>query len=161
MVVINYIICIALIIGLCYNVYLMKTQNKNITFKGKEDFFSIMLCLLICIIFTYSSNNETIIELIRNILLYVFLFSTFAIYRGINEKGIIKLYRTIKWDNIKKIEVSLAQINKVQLIAYTENYKHKLLFHSFEIKSLLHEIDKYYDGDFKIQSDIANQIYKK
>lgn len=160
MIIINYIICIALIIGLCYNVYLMKTQNKKITFKGKEDYFSIMICLLICIVFTYSSNNETIIELVRNILLYIFLFSTFAIQRGINEEGIIKLYHTIRWDTIEKIEVSLAQMNKVQVIAYTKNYKHKLLFHSFEVKSLLHEIDKYYDGDFKIQNNIADQIYK-
>lgn len=158
MVYLNYFLCIVFFIGICYNLYLFITRKKQILVPGKEDFFTIAIILFFCIILLESTPQTTVVELVRNIFIYVFIFSMFPLKRGISEKGMITITRTIPWDKIKEIEVSEYQSAKICVMLYTENYKHKMLFSIKYLKPLMRELSKYHSENIKIEKKLNQMI---
>ena len=103
---INCFLCLLLTAGIIYTLYLAFKRNKTIEVKGKDDFLSTMIILFICIIAFPITDITSIIEVLRTILLYLFLFSTFCIKRGINEKGIIMTGVLSDWKKCGKIKMN-------------------------------------------------------
>ena len=120
-----------------------------------------MIILFICIIAFPITDITSIIEVLRTILLYLFLFSTFCIKRGINEKGINKIFFIIPWNKITRIEISSFQTTNFSLLCYTDNYKFKLIFHDFQIKKVLLILNKFHKDNIKIEQSIQNSILNK
>lgn len=158
---INCFLCLLLTAGIIYTLYLAFKRNKTIEVKGKDDFLSTMIILFICIIAFPITDITSIIEVLRTILLYLFLFSTFCINRGINEKGINKIFFIIPWNKITRIEISSFQTTKFSLLCYTDNYKFKLIFHNFQIKKVLLILNKFHKDNIKIEQSIQNSILNK
>lgn len=158
---INCFLCLLLTAGIIYTLYLAFKRNKTIEVKGKDDFLSTMIILFICIIAFPITDITSIIEVLRTILLYLFLFSTFCIKRGINEKGINKIFFIIPWNKITRIEISSFQTTKFSLLCYTDNYKFKLIFHNFQIKKILLILNKFHKDNIKIEQSIQNSILNK
>lgn len=158
---INCFLCLLLTAGIIYTLYLAFKRNKTIEVKGKDDFLSTMIILFICIIAFPITDITSIIEVLRTILLYLFLFSTFCIKRGINEKGINKIFFIIPWNKITRIEISSFQTTKFSLLCYTDNYKFKLIFHNFQIKKVLLILNKFHKDNIKIEQSIQNSILNK
>ena len=148
---INCFLCLLLTAGIIYTLYLAFKRNKTIEVKGKDDFLSTMIIFFICIIAFPITDITSIIEVLRTILLYLFLFSTFCIKRGINEKG----------NKITRIEISSFQTTKFSLLCYTDNYKFKLIFHNFQIKKVLLILNKFHKDNIKIEQSIQNSILNK
>lgn len=158
---INCFLCLLLTTGIIYTLYLAFKRNNTIEVKGKDDFLSTMIILFICVIAFPITDITSIIEVLRTILLYLFLFSTFCIKRGINEKGINKVFFIIPWNKITRIEISSFQTTKFSLLCYTDNYKFKLIFHNFQIKKVLLILNKFHKDNIKIEQSIQNSILNK
>lgn len=99
-------------------------------------------------------------EIVRNICIYTFLFSTFAIKRGISEKGFEKVFFTVPWSTIEEIEVSICQTAKFQVVCNTGNFHFKLIFNNIQLKRVLWELDKYHKN-IKIEKALQDLLIKR
>lgn len=157
---INWAVSIAAIIGLIIETSIIIGRNKKIAVKGKDDFFTFTLVLLFAIlIFPYSASSTTL-ESIRNTIIIVFIFATLGIKRGLTQRGIEKICYTIPWEKIKAVRIDSYQNTKIMTIFETDNRKYKLIFHKFQLKKVLTEVEKHVDNIY-IQSSLDELLRGK
>lgn len=124
----NYLICMVLLAGIGYETFLIYKRNRAIRLPGKDDFMTMMLVIWAIVFIIPLNQMSTEIEAIRNILILLFVFSTFAIKRGVNEKGIVKVFFTIPWYLVRQIQVDPHQINQAKIAFKTDKFSVKLIF---------------------------------
>lgn len=133
----NLGLCILLLVGLVFEAYLVMKRNRTVKVKGNDDFFTVMIIIFFIMVVFPITNSAMLIESFRNMLLLLFVFSTFTIKRGISEKGFEKVFFTVPWDKITSIQISELKINYITVKAQTEKIKFKLIFHKFQLPMVL------------------------
>lgn len=126
--VINYILSIVLLAGVGFETYLIYKRNRTVRMPGKDDFMTMMLVIWAVMFVIPLNQMASEIEAIRNILTLLFVFSTFAIKRGVNEKGIVKVFFTIPWRHIRQIQVDQHQLNLAKITFRSDKFSVKLVF---------------------------------
>ena len=155
----NLLISILLILGCFYILYMVIKRNKKILVKGHDDIFTIALIMFFVIIIFPITEKITLMEIVRNICVYTFLFSTFAIRRGISDNGFEKVFFTISWNTVDKIEVSVCQQSKFQVFCYSKNHHFKLIFRNMQLKRVMWELDKHCKN-IQIEKALQDMIIK-
>ena len=155
---INIILSVIFSLGIIYNLYLALKRNKTINSVGKDDLFITLIMLSVCILAFPITNINSRIEIIRTILIYIFLFSTFCIKRGLNSNGVNKVLFTIPWQQINLIEISECQLSKFQIIFYTKYYKFKLIFNNIDINNTLQVLSSNHPNNIKISKQLERKI---
>lgn len=135
--VINYILSIVLLAGVGFETYLIYKRNRTIPMPGKDDFMTTMLVIWAIVFVIPLNQMATEIEAIRNILTLLFVFSTFAIKRGVNEKGIVKVFFTIPWRHIRQIQVDQHQLNQAKITFRSDKFSVKLIFPMYTLSRTL------------------------
>ncbi len=161
---INIFIIVILVVGILFEALLILKRNRTVKVKGHDDFMTISLIMLFCLLIFPVNNNTTVIESFRNIFFLVFLFATFSIKRGISEKGIEKVFFTIPWNKIKniRIEEESNKANKVILRIELQHLKFNLIFRKFLLPDVIRAIgNKIPEENFTIQNSLAADWRKK
>lgn len=135
--VINYILSIVLLAGVGFETYLIYKRNRTIPMPGKDDFMTTMLVIWAIVFVIPLNQMATEIEAIRNILTLLFVFSTFAIKRGVNKKGIVKVFFTIPWRHIRQIQVDQHQLNQAKITFRSDKFSVKLIFPMYTLARTL------------------------
>lgn len=139
----NAAICVLLMAAIVVEILYILRRNRRINVKGKDDLFATALVMLFVMIIFPLTENATVIESLRNILLLVVMFATFAIRRGISEKGVEKLFFTVPWEKITKITITQGQTGKVQAVFHMGTFKIKLIFSVYNLKMVVFESQKH------------------
>lgn len=135
--VINYFVSIMLLAGIGYETFLIYKRNRTIQLPGKDDFMTTMLVIW-AIIFVIPLNQMTTeIEAIRNILMLIFVFCTFAIKRGVHEKGIVKVFFIIPWRLIRQVHVDQHQMTQAKITFKSDKFSVKLIFPIYSLARTL------------------------
>ena len=79
MTVINYMVSILALAVLIYETYLVIRQNRRVTVKGKDDFFTFCLVLLFTSLLLRPDPGAEFVESLRNTLILMALFFTLAV----------------------------------------------------------------------------------
>lgn len=156
----NLTVSILIILACFYIIYLVFKRNKKIIVKGHDDIFTIALIMFFVIIIFPITQTITLMEIVRNICIYTFLFSTFAINRGISEKGFEKVFFTVPWSTIEEIEISICQTAKFQVVCNRGSFHFKLIFKNIQLKKVLWELDKYHKN-IKIEKALQDLLMKE
>ena len=82
MTVLNYMLSILALAVLIYETYLVIRQNRRITVKGKDDFFTFCLVLLFTSLLLRPDPGAEFVESLRNTLILMALFFTLVVKRG-------------------------------------------------------------------------------
>ena len=143
MTVINYMVSILALAVLIYETYLVIRQNRRVTVKGKDDFFTFCLVLLFTSLLLRPDPGAEFVESLRNTLILMALFFTLAVKRGISEKGVVKLGFVIPWKKVTTVEIAEYQTSKVIARFTTGKRQFKLIFPKYQLKQLVYEIQKY------------------
>lgn len=106
MTVINYMVSILALAVLIYETYLVIRQNRRVTVKGKDDFFTFCLVLLFTSLLLRPDPGAEFVgkpsQYVNpdGIVLYL------AVKRGISEKGVVKLGFVIPWEKVTTVEIA-------------------------------------------------------
>jgi len=141
--VINYILSIVLLAGIGFEAHLIYKRNRTVRMPGKDDFMTMMLVIWVVMFVIPLNQMTTAIEAIRNVLILLFIFSTFAIKRGVNEKGVVKVFFTIPWHLIRQIQVDQHQMNLAKMTFRADKFSVKLVFPLYALSQTLDIISTY------------------
>lgn len=155
----NLFIIISALLGLLLIIYFVVTKNKKIIVKGHDDFFTVIIVLFFVMVIFPIKLDATLLESFRNSLLYILLFSTFAVKRGISTDGIEKFCYTIKWNQIKEIRLVPYQVTKIHIEIQTDNKTYKLIFREYLIPKILDNLNGNI-SNIKIESSLQTKIEK-
>ena len=155
----NYFISLLLIIFMIFELFLIVTRNKKIRVRGHDDFFVIVLILFFAMVILPVKFENVLIESFRNVLIYMVIFTTFAIKRGFSDKGMEKVFFTIPWEKIETLTLTDHYNNKFVVMATLGNYKLKLIFNNAYIKKVADFVAIKYP-DLKIQESLIKKIKK-
>ncbi|MEG0165613.1 hypothetical protein [Anaerorhabdus sp.] len=159
MIILNYFIIIVALLCCCTILYFVITRNKKVLVKGFDDFFTVIIILFFTMLIFPINVNTTILESARNSILYITIFSTFAIRRGISQNGFEKFCYTIPWSKITEIRLVPYQINKIHVEIITKDRTYKLIFREYLIPKILNNISSYVKN-IKIEQSIQVKIEK-
>ena len=140
----DYLFCVAALVILCWETWLIIKRNRTIILKGKDDFLTFCLILLFVMLFLRSNMDESFLVSLRNTLVLTAIFFSIAVKRGISEQGIVKLGFLIQWDQIRKIQIEPYQLNRLILRIITEKHQFQLFYPKYQLKKLIYELQKYY-----------------
>lgn len=158
-IVLNYILIIVFIVGIAAEVYFILKRKGTLLIKGKDDFFAFTLVLLFAIVIFPLSEQNNMLDSIRNILLLVLVMGSMAVKRGFSEKGMEKICYTIAWKDITEVYVNEYQPTKIQVIAKTPWGRQKLIFPKHNIRTLLSIMEKEVPGIY-IQQNLEQTLSK-
>lgn len=162
MIYLNYVMCALLVACLILEAVFIVRRNRTIIVKGKDDFFTITLIVLFIFLLFPFSDSITMIESLRNVLMYVVVFASAAIKRGLSGSGVEKLGFTIDWQDVKEIRINAYQASKVQAVFLTDKRKYKLLFSKYMLKDVLREMEKHvHINHIYIQSSLDDVLKMK
>lgn len=133
-------LCIVLLIVLIFETYLIITRNRLIRVKGKDDYFTAILILLFILLIFPLDIANTGIESFRNMLAIMIVFASFAIKRGLMDKGVAKFGFIIPWSKIQAVYFEPYQTMKVAVVFKTKQHRFKLLFHVVALKELFETV---------------------
>lgn len=140
----DYLFCVAALVILCWETWLIIKRNRTIILKGKDDFLTFCLILLFVMLFLRPNMDESFLVSLRNTLVLTAIFFSIAVKRGISEQGIVKLGFLIQWDQIRKIQIEPYQLNRLILRIITEKHQFQLFYPKYQLKKLIYELQKYY-----------------
>lgn len=155
----NLIIIIFALLGLIAIIYFVLTRNKKIIVKGHDDFFTVIIILFFVMLIFPIKVDITLLESFRNSLLYILIFSTFAVRRGISENGFEKFCYTIKWNQIKEVRLVPYQVTRIHVEIQTESKTYKLIFREYLIPKILDNLNGHV-SNIKIEGSIQAKIEK-
>lgn len=140
----DYLFCVAALVILCWETWLIIKRNRTIILKGRDDFLTFCLILLFVMLFLRPNMDESFLVSLRNTLVLTAIFFSIAVKRGISEQGIVKLGFLIQWDQIRKIQIEPYQLNRLILRIITEKHQFQLFYPKYQLKKLIYELQKYY-----------------
>lgn len=140
----DYLFCVAALVILCWETWLIIKRNRTIILKGKDDFLTFCLILLFVMLFLRPNMDESFLVSLRNTLVLTAIFFSIAVKRGISERGIVKQGFLIQWDQIRKIQIEPYQLNRLILRIITEKHQFQLFYPKYQLKKLIYELQKYY-----------------
>lgn len=143
MTVLNYIISILALAVLIYETYLVIRQNRRVTVKGKDDFFTFCLVLLFTSLLLRPDPDAELVESLRNTLILMAMFFTLAVKRGVNDSGVVKLGFIVPWKKVDMVEIAEYQSSKVVARFTAGKRQYKLIFPKYQLKQLVYEIQKH------------------
>lgn len=146
---INYILCILLLGALGAEAYLIVKRNRTVRLKGSGDFFSFSLALLFAVLVFRLDERTSVLAALRNSLVLLALMGTLAVRRGFSEKGVVKLWRCIPWNQIDNIVVEEYQLSKIVCTFSWGAGKCKLFFPSSWKASVLGILEEHAKKDMK------------
>ena len=139
-----YLISFLAIAALIWEAYLVIRRNRRIIVKGKDDFFSLCIVMLFAMLFLRPDENAEFITALCSTLVLTAIFFSMAVKRGISERGVEKFGFYIPWNKITGIQLAAHQTSKVQLLVSTQTHCYKLIYHQYELRKLIYEIQKHY-----------------
>lgn len=144
MAIINYLISITALAVLIYETYIVIRQNRRVTVKGKDDFFTFCLILLFAALILRPDPDADFLISLRNTLILMAIFFTLAVKRGVSDEGVVKLGYVIPWRKIRKIQIAQYQTSKVMAVFTTEKRRYRLIFPKYRLKNLVYELQKHF-----------------
>lgn len=156
----NYMLCFIFIGLLIAEVIFIVKRNRNIVVQGKDDFFTFSLVLLFVLIIFPLTEQGTIVEYTRNILVLITVLGSTGMKRGFSETGVEKIVYTIKWDEIQEVYINEHQQTKIQVICKTKKGKQKLLFGKYRLKEVLSMLEKH-TGNIYMQESLQPVLNMK
>lgn len=139
-----YLISILAIAALIAEAYLVFKRNRRIIIKGKDDFFSLCIVMLFAMLLLRPNEEAVFVNALCSTLVLTAIFFSMAVKRGVSERGIEKFGFHIPWNRITGIRLAAYQTSKVQLLVSTQTHCYKLIYHQYQIKKLIYEIQKNY-----------------
>ena len=145
MTIINILMCIlaAGMIGL--EVIWILVSNKKIELVGKDDYFLFALILTAAVILLPVTLEDSYIVGLRNVLVFLALFGSMGVKRGVMSDGIIKFGHVVPWSQVDTVEIEEYQTSKIRVIFSCGKRKTRLLFNKYDLKKVLAVIEKYTD----------------
>lgn len=156
----NYLLCFLFIACLVIEIYFILRRNRTIIMKGKDDFFTFTLVVLFALVIFPLSDMDSLTANIRNILILVAIFGSAAIKRGFSEKGMEKIFYTVKWEDIQEIHIDAYQTAKIKVVCQTKKGRHKLFFGKYRIKEVLRVLEQHVSNIY-IQSSLEETLNMK
>lgn len=138
----NYIIIMILSALIVSTAIFAIKRNKRIVIAGKEENFIILAVLFLSLFIIPLEAHIGALQANRNVLLYLLLFSTYFMKRGLSENGFEKFFITIKWQNIRCVFVERYLINSVLIRAVAGDKEYGLIFKQFKLNEVLAYISK-------------------
>lgn len=143
---VNVLICIVCIAVLVGEILLIARRNRKILVKGKDDFFIPVMAMLALVLIMPLDNTLSAVSALRNTVAIMAVFVTFAVKRGVSERGVEKLCWTVPWDKISMIHVNPHQTTTVTVIFELHTGRaNKLIFHYVRLRPLLRELQRHLD----------------
>lgn len=139
-----YLICFLAIALLIVETYLVIRRNRTIIVKGKDDFFSLCIVMLFAMLLLRPDEGTDQISALCSTLVLTAIFFSMAVKRGISGRGIEKFGFYIPWEKIVGVRLTAYQMSKVQLLVSTSSHNYKLIYHQYQLKKLIYEIQKHY-----------------
>jgi len=139
-----YPISFLAIAALIAETYLILKRNRRIIVKGKDDFFSLCIVMLFAMLLLRPNEEAVLINALCSTLVLAAIFFSMAVKRGVSERGIEKFGFHIPWSRITGIRLAAYQMSKVQLLISTQAHCYKLIYHQYQMKKLIYEIQKHY-----------------
>ncbi len=153
----NVLVCAALLGVMIYWVVVIVRRNKKIIVKGKDDFvwpMAILICILVAFPF---SEKTTVIEALRNSLMYMAVIESMMVKRGISDKGFELFLTTLPWDQVKTVKLIPYQMNTINVICEKSTGEEKLIFKTYRIADILRETQKHVKN-IKIEESLEKRI---
>ncbi|PHV69651.1 hypothetical protein CS063_14610 [Sporanaerobium hydrogeniformans] len=160
--VLNGALCLLLVGMIILEILFIVRRNRTIHVRGKDDFFTYALIVFGVFLFCPVREDASLLESLRNVLLYVVLFGSVGVKRGISSKGIEKFGFTITWEQIIKIEIEEHLSSQMTVIIYTHKGKLKLLFNKYLIGEVLRALQNHVEAIYIQESlDKVLKLKKK
>ncbi|HCT91120.1 MAG TPA: hypothetical protein DF613_07045 [Lachnospiraceae bacterium] len=140
---VNYGLCVLAILAMAFELYLIVTRNRKIKVKGKDDYFSFALVLLFAVLIFPVSMEYTVLTSLRNTLIFLALFGSLGIRRGLTEDGIAKSVYTVAWDRVESVQIDEYQTAKIQAVFAVGGRRIRLLFSKAQLRAVLAELEKH------------------
>lgn len=156
----NYLLCILFIAGLISEIYFILRRNRKIILKGKDDFFTFALVVLFALTIFPLSDADSLVANIRNILILVTIFGSAAIKRGFSDKGMEKIFYTVRWEDIQEVQIDAYQTTKIKVVCQTAKGKHKLFFGKYKLKEVLRTLEQHVSNIY-IQNSLEDVLSLK
>lgn len=160
---INLLLCIVMLAALVFETVLIVRRNRQILKIGFDDFFLVMLIMLAALFLLPFNEAGTGLEALRNTLALLVLFTTFAIKRGVYEKGVAKVFFTVPWHKVDRIQVDIWQNNKTAVYFYIGRFRFKLVYRSFQTAAALDYMTSHCSNiviDQAVEKQISAYKYK-
>lgn len=157
----NILICILAVVFVFYMAYLIFTRNRTVLCKGRDDYLTYALIIIFMVaLFPVPEDGNMMIEVVRNLLLYLAFFSSLMPSRGIAGKGIVMAAYTIPWSKITNLRVEEYMTNKTQVVFVAYGMKHKLLYNRARTREVVATLQKFV-GDVYIQTELDPYLKMK
>ena len=160
MIYLNYAVCVAALICIIAEIYLILKRNKKVRQKGSDDFFTFSLILMFVVIIFPIDQNALLISALRNSLLILVLLCSLAVKRGLADEGVMKLGYVIPWSDLEKITVDEYQTSKIMVTFYTEKRHVKLFFNKYRLREILIEMEKHVDRKKILMKESLDSVLK-
>ncbi len=157
MIYLNIAFSLLLVVLVIYSAYLIYVRKDRILVRGYDDFLTIMLLLFLAMITFPITTSDSVITAFRNVMIYISLFSSFAIKRGVGAKGVYKVFFIVPWNQITSIYVESYSNNRVALKFVTKRGNWKLLFNFINVKKAI-DICSSNVSDIKIHDRLIGKI---
>ena len=120
-------------------------SNKKIELVGKDDYFlfALLLAAAVCL-FPVTLDGSGLAE-IRSMLVFLALFGSLGVKRGLTRQGIVKFGYTIPWSLVDNVKVEEYQMAKIKVTYSYGKKKASLLFHKYDLKKVLAATEQYAD----------------
>lgn len=136
----SMLLTIIFLIVLIFETYLIITRNKKIKIKGKDDFFIAVIILLFILVLFPLDFSTALINTFRNTTAILAVFASFAVKRGLMDKGVAKFGFVIPWNKVEIIYLEPYQSMKIAAIFKMGKIKLKLIFHIITIKEVFENL---------------------
>lgn len=120
-------------------------SNKKIELVGKDDYFLFALLLAAAVCLCPVTLDGSIMAEIRSMLVFLALFGSLGVKRGLTSEGIIKFGYNISWSLVDTVKVEEYQMAKIKVTYSYGDKKASLLFHKYDLKKVLAVTEKYTD----------------
>lgn len=150
----NIIFSLLLLSLILYETFLIFTRNRKIIVKGKEDFFTSVLLVFFTMILFPIKENGTLIESFRNTLIYLAIFGTLPIKKGLSSNGFEMSLFSIPWSSCPEILMQDTFNQNFEIIIQGKFVKLKLIFHKMNFQNAVSLIQKY-AKDIKVQVSLT------
>lgn len=160
MTIVSILMCILAAGIIVLEIIWILVSNKKIELVGKDDYFIFAMILTAAVILFPVTLDGSYIAGLRSILVFLALFGSLGVKRGITADGIIKFGYVIPWSRVDTVMIEEYQMSKIRVTFSCGKGKAKLLFRKYELKKVLAVIEKYTDTIF-IQPTLEMMIKTK
>lgn len=159
---VNVLICIFCVILLIGEILFIILRNRRIVVKGKDDFFIPVLILLALMLVSPLDNSSSLISALRTTLAIMVIFVSFAVRRGVSERGVEKIVFTIPWAKLTAVNINPCQSTTVTAVFITSTrHTYRLIFHYVRLRPLLRELQKHLNRNQILLEKSVEQALQK